>query len=306
MSQPALSVQIKEMEAHLGAPLVERRARDVLLTDFGAQVLTRCQTTLAAARGVEDMARRTGRTGRAVAALRLGVIPTVAPYLLPGVLERLRARDIQMDVTISEGKTETMLAQLDAGRLDAAVLALPVEGTHHAVPLFEDRFVLAGAARQIDVLPGHLSPDDLLPAQGGVGQLLLLEDGHCLADQALAVCGRDRTNDRISMQASSLATLVQLAGQGFGATLLPELALATEPQRHHDIRLRRFSGVEPARTIGLVRRQTTPDDGWFTALCDLIEEVGTDVTRATRNAAMSQASSPDGPTVLPKANRTEG
>ena len=273
VSQPALSVQIRDLETRLGGALVERRAREVLLTGFGTDVLERTQAVLAAVDALEELGHsRAGQAGR----LRLGLIPTVAPYLLPGVLAALRAADIQRDVQVQEAKTEALLARLAAGDIDAALVALPVEGVH-VVPLFEDRFVLAGAGSGLEALPDALDPDGL-----GSGRLLLLEDGHCLADQALEVCNRDRRHKHIEMTASSLATLIRLAAEGFGMTLLPEIAIAAETAGLDRLALRRFRAPEPSRTLGLVRRTTTPDDGWFTDLAALIAGVGEGLTSAAR------------------------
>ena len=273
VSQPALSVQIRDLEAHLGGMLVERRAREVLLTGFGTEVLTRAEAVLQAVRALEDLGQsREGRTG----ILRLGLIPTVAPYLLPGMLAALRAEDIQRDLKVQEAKTDTLLERLEAGEIDAAVVALPVDGVH-VVPLFEDRFLLAGAARGIAALPADLDPTGF-----GAGRLLLLEDGHCLSEQALEVCGRDRRHKHIEMTASSLATLARLAAEGFGMTLLPEIALAEETAGPTRLALRRFSAPEPSRTLGLVRRRTTPGEGWFTDLAALITRVGEGLTSAAR------------------------
>ena len=275
VSQPALSVQIRDLEAHLGAPLVERRAREALLTAFGQSVLPRAEEALRAARAVEEMGRHQSGTVRG---LRLGLIPTLAPYLLPGVLARLRAADIGMDLEVQEAKTEALLGRLDDGALDAAVVALPVDGVS-AVALFEDRFVLAGAATAVDRLPRGLRPDGL-----GQGRLLLLEDGHCLADQALEVCGRDRSGDRITMGATSLATLTRLAAEGFGMTLLPESAIPDETRGLSGLALRRFSGSEPGRQVGLVRRRTTPAAPWFDDLAQTLSEVGLGLIRLAREA----------------------
>ena len=282
VSQPALSVQIRDLEALLGAPVVERRAREALLTTFGQAVLPRAEEALRAARAVEELGRHHSGAARG---LRLGLIPTVAPYLLPGVLARLRAADIGLDLEVQEAKTETLLARLDEGALDAAVVALPVEGVT-AVELFEDRFLLAGAATMVRRMPMDLRPDGL-----GDGRLLLLEDGHCLADQALEICARDRTNDRITMGATSLATLLRLAVEGFGMTLLPEIAVADEAAALAGLELRRFGGQEPGRQVGLARRRSTPGGAWFDDLAQTLSVVGQTLTAAARRSVLP----PSGP-----------
>lgn len=282
VSQPALSVQIRELEKTLGADLVERQARDVVLTPFGRRILAHATRVLAATRALEDAARwREGLAGE----LRLGLIPTIAPYILPATLEALRSRDISLDVQVQEAKTDRLLAELRAGRLDAAVIALPAEEEGLiALPLFEDRFLLAGTAARL-AAQGRASPAEALrPMELGASQLLLLEEGHCLTEQALDVCGRGRGHAQINMGASSLSTLSRLVAAGFGLTLMPELAALQEQRAAPDMHLMRFSSPEPARQIGLVRREASADDGWFTSLADILRHVGTDLVQAARQA----------------------
>lgn len=278
VSQPALSVQIKALEESMGGPLVERRARDVVLTGFGRRVLAQAEEVLAAA-GRLDRLARDHSGGRS---LSLGVIPTLAPYLLPGVLAALRAGDLSLTVQIREARTERLLTALQAGELDAVILALPT-GTRGVIerPLFEDRFLLAGSRSRLmrmDAAGRMPRPTDLQPSQ-----LLLLEDGHCLTDQALEVCGMDRSSGNINMGASSLATLSRLVGAGFGLTLMPELAAAAEQAADPDLALRRFPAPEPFRRIGLVRRDSTPAEDWFDRLAELIRGVGEGIVTAYRN-----------------------
>lgn len=270
VSQPALSMQIKALEDMLGGALVERHARSVVLTPFGRRILDHAEAVLDRIQQLEDAARwKDGLAGR----LALGVIPTVAPYLLPGLLARLRADNIALDVEVQEAQTARLLDDLAAGRIDAAIMALPSGG--HGVSerrLFDDRFVLAGSAARIAAL--QASPESLRPTELGPQQLMLLEDGHCLTDQALEVCGRGRGHARINTGASSLATLSRLVAAGFGLTLLPEMALKTEAQ---DLTLLRFAAPEPFRTIGLVRRASSPKAEWFETLAGLIIELSDDL-----------------------------
>ncbi|QYX55310.1 LysR family transcriptional regulator [Roseovarius sp. SCSIO 43702] len=270
ISQPALSVQIREMEAQLGQPLVERRARDVVLTPFGRTVLRHAERIAAEMRALEEAARwHGGLAGR----LRLGMIPTIAPYILPATLEALRSHDIALDVEIEEGRTERLLGELQAGRLDAAVMAEPVgEEGMHAEPLFEDRFLLAGTAARLASLDADAAA--LRPETLATAQLLLLEDGHCLTDQALELCNRDRGQRRIDMGASSMATLSRLVAAGFGLTLMPEIAAPTERRAAPGMTLRRFAAPEPGRRIVLVRRKGTDGGGWFSDLAALLSRVG--------------------------------
>jgi len=274
VSQPALSMQIKALEDTLGGALVERHARSVVLTPFGRRILDHADAVLDRIRQLEDAARwKDGLAGR----LALGVIPTVAPYLLPGLLARLRADNIALDVEVQEAQTARLLDDLAAGRIDAAIMALPSGGNGVSERrLFDDRFVLAGSAARIAAL--QASPESLRPTELGTQQLMLLEDGHCLTDQALEVCGRGRGHAQINTGASSLATLSRLVAAGFGLTLLPEMALKTEAQ---DLTLLRFAAPEPYRTIGLVRRASSPKADWFETLATIIIELADDL-RDTR------------------------
>ncbi|MDC0737102.1 LysR substrate-binding domain-containing protein [Cognatishimia sp. SS12] len=278
VSQPALSVQIRDLEQALNGPLVERRTRDVTLTPFGRQTLAAAQRILQEIEALERAARwRKGLAG----SLSLGMIPTIAPYLLPGALAALRARDISLDVHLREGKTERLISLLHAGHLDAAVMALPSGGEGLVdIPLFEDRFLLAGTPAQLKALD-HAS-DGLHPEALQPHRLMLLEDGHCLTDQALAVCGRGRGHSQIDMGASSLPTLTRLVAAGFGLTLLPELSIADEQSATPEIALRRFADPQPARHIGLVRRAGVSDAGWFDALAAVLQDVGQALVAQTR------------------------
>lgn len=275
VSQPALSVQIREMEAALGGALVERQARDVVLTPFGRIILAHAEKVLDEMQALKEAARwKQGLSGQ----LRLGIIPTIAPYILPGALAELRARDISLDVQVQEGKTARLLQALAVGELDAAVVALPSGGPDVVErPLFEDRFLLAGSPQRLASIGTRL--ESLRPDEIGATQLLLLEDGHCLTDQALEVCHRDRSAAQINMGASSLATLSRLVAAGFGLTLLPELAVREEAE---DLALHRFAAPEPFRTIGLIRRSSSPDDGWFTELGDILAKVGDGLVQEVR------------------------
>jgi LysR family hydrogen peroxide-inducible transcriptional activator len=264
VSQPALSVQIRELEARLGVRLVERRARRVELTPAGREALRRARRVLDDVRELRDAARLArGLGGR----LRLGVIPTVAPYLLPAALPLLRGRDLALDLGVREGRTQSLLTELAAGELDAVVVALPAPAPDLATtPLFEDRFLLAGSPTQIAAL-GAAPPR---PEAMDPERLLLLEDGHCLAEQSLAACGLAREATRVDMRASSLATLCRLVAEGFGLTLLPELALRAERAAAPGLALVRFAAPEPFRTIGLARRGRASDAGWFGELATML------------------------------------
>ena len=267
ISQPALSVQIKELEDRLGAQLVERQSRDVVPTPFGRMILEHCYAIQNDVRALEEAARwRGGVTGQ----LALGLIPTIAPYVVTDVIAALRASDLNLELQIHEGKTETLIAQLRSGAIDAAVVALPIPlAGFHFDPLFDDHFLLAGSQRRLmDV------PEQVLPHQLGDAQMILLEDGHCLTDQALEVCGRDKNHAQINLGAASMATLTQLVGAGFGLTLMPEIAAPFEVSGRDAVQLRRFTGVEPKRQIGLLRRETSLDGDWGADLCRVLSDAG--------------------------------
>lgn len=271
VSQPALSVQIREMEDRLGVQLVERSPRRVDFTPAGREVLWRARRIIDEVSELQQAARwKRGLGGQ----LRLGVIPTVAPYLLPAALPMLRARDVLLDLGVREAQTQALIDELSRGALDAAVIASPPpSGELTALPLFEDRFLLAGSARQV----ARLGAMRLRPEQMGAERLLLLDDGHCLADQALAACGLARKDARLDMRASSLATLCRLVEEGFGLTLLPELAVRAERAAAPRLALLRFAAPEPFRTISLVRRRTSSDEGWFAELAEILRAAGRSV-----------------------------
>ena len=278
VSQPALSVQIKTLEEIIGGQLFERQARDILLTPLGRDVLGHANEVLDAADRLDRFARDRSGGHRS---LSLGIIPTVAPYLLPGVLAGLRSGDVSLRVQIREARTERLLAMLRVGEIDAAILALPSGGKAlHEKPLFEDRFLLAGSQTGLDRLA--ISPEALRPVDLKTAQLMLLEDGHCLTDQALEICGQDRTSGQINMGASSLPTLSRLVAEGFGLTLMPELAAKAEVDAVPGLRLLRFAAPQPARTIGLVRRLSTEGEGGIDRLAQVIRKVGEDIVAQTR------------------------
>ena len=274
VSQPALSVQIRTLEDMLGGALVERRARSVVLTPFGRQLLPLIQSTLVSAQTLEFAA---AGKGALQGSLSLGLIPTVAPYLLPGTLEKIRSLDISLQIDVREAPTETLISELLDGNLDAAVIAVPNGGNGLTeLPLFEDRFLLA-AAVDSEGLGAISQPTDL-----DSSPLMLLEDGHCLTDQALDVCNRDRAQAGINTGASSLATLARLVEAGFGLTLIPETAAGTEARHAPRLTLRRFRTPEPARMIGLVRRSATPEGEWFVQLAQILTGVGESLTAEAR------------------------
>ncbi|MDW4547792.1 LysR substrate-binding domain-containing protein [Defluviimonas sp. D31] len=276
VSQPALSMQIKELETVLNATLVERLPRGLHLTRAGRELEIRARRIIAEIGELEASARRKTLTGR----LNLGIIPTVAPYLLPQALTALRADDRTRDLRIREARTDDLMEDLHSGRLDAIVIAEPPPGADlAAATVFEDRFLLAGSAARIAAAVGM---ETLRPSRLDPDQLLLLDEGHCLADQALEVCGLDRKRLRLDLGAASLSTLCGLVGQGIGLTFLPEIAVRTETAAVPDMALRRFAEPEPARRIALVRRATSDGEGWFDALAEVLAASGRALVESAR------------------------
>lgn len=267
VTQPALSMQIRALEDMAGGQLVERTPAGVVLTPRGRALADHARVVMAAMSGLEQGLRKPGQGGR----LMLGMIPTVAPYLLPEALPILRARDIGRDLHLREAQTERLLDELIAGRLDAAVVATPPEGDGLvATPLFTDRFLLAGSAARIAQLEGRA----IEPRQLDPGQLLLLDEGHCLGDQALEVCGLSRRGSRLDLGAASLATLCRLAAQGMGLTFLPQIARRQEVAAAPGLTAIPFPDPQPAREILLMRRASTPAEGWFDELAETLRLAG--------------------------------
>lgn len=265
VTQPALSMQIRQLEEVAGARLVERTPAGIVLTPQGRALDTHARRVMASMAGLEQAMRQPGQGGR----LMLGMIPTVAPYLLPVALPVLRAQNIGRDLHLREAQTERLLDELAAGRLDAVVVATPPQGgSTEAVPLFTDRFLLAGSpARIADLDARSIEPRDLDP-----GQLLLLDEGHCLGDQALEVCGLNRRSSRLDLGAASLATLCRLAAQGMGLTFLPEIARSQEIAAAPGLTAIRFPDPQPARQVVLMRRASTPPGGWFDELAQILSD----------------------------------
>lgn len=274
VTQPALSMQIKALEAEAGVTLVERTSAGAVLTPEGRAMARHGRRVMAEMAALEQAARQPGQGGR----LRLGMIPTVAPYLLPAVLPDLRSRDISRDLDLREATTEILLAELSSGQLDAAVVATPPEDDSLiAVPLFMDPFLLAGSHARIAALADH--GESLRPRSLDPDQLLLLDEGHCLGDQALEVCGLSRRSGRLHLGAASLATLCRLAAQGMGLTFLPQIAACQELAAAPGLAVLRFADPQPAREVVLMRRASTPEAGWLSELAQILAAAGQDAAR---------------------------
>src|SRR6202035_864952 len=248
ISQPALSMQIKEMEETLGGVLLERRARQIALTKFGEEVAQRVRDILRSVDELGDFARAS--QNRLAGRLRIGMIPTIAPYLLPTVIGNLTRLHPELDINVRETLTPKLILELAEGRLDTAIVALPVsEPSLTEVALFAENFLL--------VRPGK---DEGTPVPTSKAlremRLLLLEEGHCFRDQALSFCHM-HSSPRELLDASSLSTLVQMVSAGIGVTLTPEMAVAVET-RSASVSVARFKNPQPSRAIGMVWRKTNP------------------------------------------------
>lgn len=263
VTQPGLSAQIKQLEDGLGVRLFERNRRRVLITPAGEEMVARARRVRVEVAHLVEAAQRHDRplTGR----LRLGVIPTVSPYLLPRALPRVRERYGELRLLLREGRTAELLALLHAGELDLLLLALEARlGGVETAALFRDPFVLAVARSHRLAKRKRVSEADLAGES-----ILLLDDGHCLRDQALSFCNQVGIDEQPDFRASSLPTLVQMVAGGSGSTLLPTLASEVEG-RTQQLGLIPFRGPAPYRTIGLAWRPTSPHAADYRLLGELL------------------------------------
>ncbi len=251
VSQPSLSAQLAQLEQALGVRLFERDRRRVLLTRAGEDLIARAREVL---REVDDLTAAATRLGDPLTGtLRIGVVPTVSPYLLPEIVPALRRHHPRLTVLWNEEKTEAILDDLGAGRLEAAIMAVVAGMSDFDQEVIgEDEFVLAGP-RQHPLLRARRAAR-LADLDGQ--RLLLLEDGHCFRDQALALCSQANAREA-DFRATSLSTLAQMVAGGAGVTLLPEMSLDVE-NRGGDLALRRFAAPAPRRTIVLAWRRRSP------------------------------------------------
>jgi LysR family hydrogen peroxide-inducible transcriptional activator len=269
VTQPALSMQIHELEQSLGLVLVERTRSGVQLTPKGHEIARRCARVLGDVRDLIAYAHHANRLLSGT--LRLGVIPSVAPYLLPPLLPLLRDSYPDLELHVRETQTQPLTEELLEGKIDVLLLALPVKHPDLTnLPLFEDRFLLAVPKER--KLSGRVrATKELIEGE----HLLLLEEGHCLRDQALTYCSLQQVDAVNTFGASSLSTIVEMVAAGYGITLLPELCLPIE-QRGRDLTIVRFVDPEPSRTIGLVWRSTSPRREDFEELGRLVKKAVTD------------------------------
>jgi LysR family hydrogen peroxide-inducible transcriptional activator len=279
ISQPALSVQIRDLEESLGTMLFERGARHVRLTAFGDQIARHVRGILRSVDELGDLARasRDGMIGR----LRIGVIPTIAPSLLPTILRDLTAAHAGLDVHIRETLTPRLIRELSDGRLDCAIVALPVsEPSFTEVALFTETMML--------VRPGS-DAGKPVPCREALREmrLLLLEEGHCFRDQALSFCSLQSAVPRDGLDGSSLSTLVQMVGAGIGVTLVPEMAVPVET-RSADVSVVDLGDPRPTRTVGMIWRKTSPLAGQLLDIADIVSR-SADTMRQRHDAATAPA-----------------
>ncbi len=281
ISQPALSQQIKALEEDLGGRLFERDRRQLRLTRFGEEIAARARDVLRSLDELEGYAHAS-RDGL-VTRLRIGVIPTVAPYLLPGLIGDLTRQHGGLDLNVRETLTPKLVQELHEGRLDMAIVALPVsEPSLTEIALFSESFVLVRPrADEGKPAPNREALREM--------RLLLLEEGHCFREQALSFCNtQPRTaQSRDLLDASSLSTLVQMVDAGLGVTLIPEMAVAVET-RSACVAISHFRTPEPSRTIGMVWRKTSPLTKQLLEIAEMVRQsAGT--LRGTRERPLSGA-----------------
>lgn len=266
VTQSTLSAGIKELEMQLGAQLVERDKRHVRLTAVGEEVVARARELLAAATDLAEAARSATRP--LSGPLRLGAIPTIAPYLLPGVLPALRRAHGELRLYLREDITKRLLERLRAGGLDVALIALPFDtGDLYVRELFKDEFSFV--AREGDPA---VQGKEVALRRLDTGDMMLLEEGHCLRDHAIAACGPHRGMWEPRVEATSLTTLIQMVEGGLGVTLLPGITLDAGILKGTRLVARPFSPPVPSRTLALVARRTSPRRRDADLLAELLVE----------------------------------
>jgi len=266
VSQSTLSAGIKELENLLGVILVERTNRSVVFTALGQSIASQAQKVLNEAAALSDLAAAAGEP--LAGPLRLGVIPTIAPFLLPQVLPKLRRLYPKLKLYLTEDQTARLLTKLEDGQLDAVLLALPYDcGDAVTWPLFDDRFNLV--CRKDDALADskNVKTADLTKVP-----LLLLAEGHCMTDHALSACHLGQRNPSVDLSATSLTTLIEMVANGLGSTLLPEMAVDTQLLKGGELIARQFTGENPLRQIGLAWRATSPREAEFKLLGTVLQQ----------------------------------
>jgi LysR family hydrogen peroxide-inducible transcriptional activator len=267
VSQPTLSAQLKKLEEYLGVKLVERQPKNAQLTDVGKQIVVRARRMLN--EGDEIIALARHHTDPFAGKLKLALIPTIGPYLLPRVMQKVRKALPHLGLMLYEHQTEALLQRLRDGELDLGILALPIAGDGlESRQLYEEAFTVAMPVRHALAAKSAIKVQDL---QGQT--LLLLEDGHCLRDQALEVCSRIEVREAEDFRATSLETLRQMVVAGLGITLLPETAVESPFGSQRGLIIRQFAKPAPTRSVGAVWRKSSTRTAAIHAVCDILENV---------------------------------
>ncbi len=266
VTQSTLSAGLRELESLLGLTLVERTRRVVRFTPVGERIALQARRVLAEAETLTDLARAAGKP--LAGELRMGVIPTIAPFLLPKLLPRLRAEWPDLKLYLREEVTAAVCDSLQRGRLDCVLLALPYRcGDVESAELFEDQLLFAFPGNQRASLPDPVPPEAI-----DERNLLLLEDGHCLKDHALAACNRPELAAEASMLGTSLHTLVQMVDNGLGVTLLPQMAIEAGILNGTDVVTRKLDAERPTRRIALAWRKGSPRAKEFQLLAEALRK----------------------------------
>jgi LysR family hydrogen peroxide-inducible transcriptional activator len=268
VSQPTLSAQLKKLEEYLGVKLVERRPKNVQLTEVGRQIVVRARRMLDESDEIIALAR--SNTDPFAGKLKVALIPTIGPYLLPRVMQRLRKAVPQLGLMLYEYQTEPLLKRLRDGEIDLGIMALlpALQDGLESRALYDEAFTVALPNNHALAARSNIKLQDL---KGET--LLLLEDGHCLRDQALEVCSRVGVREAEDFRATSLETLRQMVVAGLGVTLLPELAVETPFGSQRGMTIRPFAKPAPTRTVGAVWRKSSTREAAIEAVCDVVENV---------------------------------
>lgn len=264
VTQSTLSAGLRELESLIGVTLVERTRRVVRFTPLGSRIAEKAQRILREAEELADMARAAGKplSGE----LRMGVIPTIAPFLLPKLLPKLRKDWPDLKLYLREEPSQAVCDSLHRGQVDCVLLALPFGcGDVDAAELFEDRLFVAFPPGAADHLPKMIKPADI-----DEERLLLLEDGHCLKDHALAACNRPELRAEAAMLGTSLHTLIQMVDNGLGLTMIPEMAVEAGLLNGTRVVARPLEADNPSRRIAIIWRKNSPREKEFRLLADAL------------------------------------
>lgn len=266
VSQPTLSTQLKKLEDELNVLIFERNNKQVMLTNAGKVLITQARTIL---REVDELKQLAKLSSDPMSGpFKIGIIPTLGPYLLPHIISPLKARFPKCEFFLVEAKTEDCLKELQEGKLDAAIMALPVAETHfHCQPLFKEDFLLAVPKAHRLSKKKSIKLSDLDDET-----ILLLEEGHCLRDQALDICSNNNIHEKVGFRATSLETLRHMVAVGSGITLLPQLAVTTNPENNKSLSITPFQSPTPKRELAMIWRKHTARKACSEAIADLIQQ----------------------------------